>query len=202
MTKLPGALAALTGSIADLGLQPGRVQLRVHDQRWAGLYQQIATHLTGAVDDLGAAVEHIGSTAVPGLAAKPILDIAVGAIAPIDTDVYVARLEDVGFAFQTDLGLDGGLLFFATTDSGRVVAHLHVVDIDDFQWRWYLAFRDVLRSDQDLRADYELVKQQSATTHADDREKYTQAKSDWILNTVQSIDPQHPAGLSGAGGHA
>lgn len=191
MTELPGALAALTGPNADLGLEPGRVQLRAHEPLWAELYQQAATHLVAAVDDLGAAVEHIGSTAVPGLAAKPILDIAVGATAPIDTDAYVARLEAAGFTFQTDLGLYGGLLFFATTDSGRVVAHLHVVDIDDFQWRWYLAFRDVLRSDQDLRADYELLKQQSATTHAGDREQYTQAKFDWILNTVQSIDP-HP----------
>jgi GrpB-like predicted nucleotidyltransferase (UPF0157 family) len=78
----------------------------------------------------------------------------------------------------------------ASTESGRVIAHLHVVDIDDFQWRWYLAFRDALRSDQDLRADYELVKQQSVTAHAGDREQYAQAKYGWILNTVQSIDTQ------------
>lgn len=152
-------------------------------------YELVEVHLSEAVRDLGALVEHIGSTSVPGLAAKPILDIAIGAPAPVDTSVYVDRIESTGFEFQSDLGLYGGLLFHASAEGNGVAAHIHVVDIDDFQWRWYLAFRDALRSDPGLRAEYQALKQQSATAHASDRAQYTQAKFDWVLKTVQALDP-------------
>lgn len=199
MNSGAGAVAALTASDANLGLTPGQVELRDHDPRWAELFATTAEHLTDAVQDLGARVEHIGSTAVPGLAAKPILDIAVGAPAPVDTAVYVSRLEAAGFRFQTDLGSYGGLLFLAADESDQVLSHLHVVDIDDFQWRWYLGFRDALRSDAALRGEYEQLKRQSAGKHAADREQYTQAKFDWVLDTVQSLDAALPnAATTGA----
>ena len=188
MSELPAALTALAISGAFLGLAAGSVDVREHDPRWGQVYPSVEQHLLNAVDDLGASVEHIGSTSVAGLAAKPILDIAIGAPAPIDTSAYVTRLEPAGFDFQADLGMYGGLLFHAHAESGHVVAHIHVVDIDDFQWRWYLTFRDALRSDDGLRAQYQALKQQSAAEHAHDREQYTQAKFDWILNTVQSLD--------------
>jgi GrpB-like predicted nucleotidyltransferase (UPF0157 family) len=188
VSALRGALAALASADVGLGLVTGSVELHEHNPRWSRCYDLVATHLRAAVRDVGTKIEHIGSTSVASLAAKPILDIAIGAPQPIDTSSYIAQLEPAGFKFQTDLGTYGGLLFHARTELDQVVAHIHVVDIDDFQWRRYLAFRDVLRSDPDLRAEYQTLKQQSATKYPSDRERYTQAKFNWILHTVQSID--------------
>lgn len=188
MTDPAGALAVLTTSEANLGLRSGHVEIREHDPQWARAFDVVDEQLRSAVQGLDAVVEHIGSTAVPGLAAKPILDIAIGAPAPINNQVYVRRLEATGFVFQADLGEYGGLFFIAKGQADVALAHAHVVALDDFQWRWYLGFRDALRADPVMRADYEQLKRRSAGQHPADRASYTQAKSDWVLHTARSLD--------------
>ncbi len=188
MTELPAALAALTTADAQLGLTSGEVVIVPHSPDWAHLYKGVAAHIQRVLAGLGSEVAHIGSTSVPGLAAKPVLDIAVGARPPVEADEYIARLQDAGFDFQMDLGIYGGLFFTVRAEPMTVIAHLHVVDIEDFQWRWYLAFRDGLRSDPKLRADYQRLKQASADAHGSDRDSYTKAKFDWVLGTVTTLD--------------
>lgn len=185
---MPAAVEALRAASSGLGLSNGDVGLADHDPRWSCLYADVASEIYRAVNDKGARVEHIGSTSIPGLSAKPLLDIAVGIPEIVADDTITAKLEGIGFEFQMDLGIYGGLFFTVSASPSTKVAHLHVVDIDDFQWRWYLAFRDGLRSDPELAKEYEEIKRSAANANPDDRDAYTKAKFDWVLATVSRLD--------------
>lgn len=180
------ALAALASNTSNLGLRSGQVKLVEHDANWAALYNNLALAISEALNNDHAQVAHIGSTSIPGLAAKPVLDVAVGLPAPIENDDVVARLCDLGFTFVDDLGIYGGL-FFTFGRAGDVVTHVHVVDSGDFQWKWYRAFRDGLRADDKLRDEYEALKRAAEVENREDRDGYTKAKFDWVLATVSKL---------------
>lgn len=132
---------------------------------------------------LAVAIEHIGSTAVPGLVAKPILDIAVGLSSDADPDQVIARLEPLGWAFRGDKG-DPGLLFVLEDRPAHRVAHMHVVGYGDTRWRHYLLFRDRLRTDPAARTAYAELKRGLAERFADDRRAYTAAKDSFITGLL------------------
>jgi len=180
-------LDALRDPSANLGLASGQGSLAESSPRWPALFSTVANHLETAFAGVPVEIAHIGSTSVPGLLAKPVLDIAIGAHEPIDIHDMIQRLESVGFAFSADLGPYGGLFFLASTESGLTLAHVHVVDIADFQWQWYLAFRDGLRSDAILRREYTDLKRAAADSHPDDRQAYTTAKVEWVLTTINGL---------------
>jgi GrpB-like predicted nucleotidyltransferase (UPF0157 family) len=110
-------------------------------------------------------VEHIGSTAVPALPAKPIL-------------------ESIEYVFHGDQGEEGGLLFIKGPDSCRT-HHLHVVALDSRQWRNYLAFRDGLRSSETLRTAFSELKKSLAAEFPEDRLSYQDAKSPFIEDALR-----------------
>jgi GrpB-like predicted nucleotidyltransferase (UPF0157 family) len=168
---------------AGLGLAYGRVHLVAdHPAAWSDAFGQLATLVLGC--EGVAAVEHVGSTAVPGLAAKPILDVAVAVAEDAELAVVAARLERLGFEFRGDKGEQGGLLFVLEDAPLRRVAHLHVVPQDSCLWRRYLRFRDRLRSDSAARAGYADLKRCLATQHPDDRVSYTAGKEGYITQLL------------------
>ena len=181
------AIVALGAPAATLGLQPGAVALVESNPRWPQLFDAVAAEINQACDGLTHKVEHVGSTAVPGLDAKPVLDIAVGITATTTNETIVDRLRSAGFDFVQDLGMYGGLFLTAEAVTG-VVCHIHVVAIDDFQWRRYLTFRDGLRRDGELRDRYAALKRNAAAKHGSDRDAYTSAKFEWVLAAVQELD--------------
>src|SRR5574341_567856 len=109
---------------AVLGLARGTVRLVNGDPGWPGAFQRLAARLRPALGPLAVAIEHVGSTAVPGLAAKPILDIAVGLAPDADPGQFVARLAPLGWIFRGD-NADSGLLFVLEDRPAHRVAHLH-----------------------------------------------------------------------------
>lgn len=192
MSRLAELVRAMASDDAGLGLRYGEVVVTDHNPAWAAIFDKLAAEINRALAGLAVDVEHVGSTAVPGLVAKPIIDVAVGVEASTDNVRVVAALTEAGFAFRGDLGDHGGLLFVLESDPEIVVAHIHVVELNGFQWRWYLAFRDGLRSRNRLRGQYESLKRGIAETHAKDRDGYSQAKFDWVLSTVRKLDPNRP----------
>jgi len=182
------ARTLLDAEHAYLGLASGDVLVVDHQPVWAELGVDIVALIADTLPDFDARIEHVGSTSVPGLAAKPILDVAVGIVAPFENTDVVAQLESAGFTYQADLGIYGGLLFTVTSADNQVVfAHVHVVELDDVQWAWYLAFRDGLRTSAELRNEYGALKRSAASEYATDREGYTKSKFDWVLSTVADL---------------
>jgi GrpB-like predicted nucleotidyltransferase (UPF0157 family) len=98
------------GGDGPLGLAYGKVRLVDSDPGWPQAFQELATELSAALGTLAVAVAHVGSTAVPGLMAKPILDLAVGLAPATDPGRVIAVLERLGYGFRGDKGDTGGLL--------------------------------------------------------------------------------------------
>jgi len=163
-----------------LGLRRGVVVLSPANPAWIDAAQRLIEAIWHALDHNVTAVEHIGSTAVAGLLAKPILDIAAAAAPATSSDDIVEPLVSAGWEFRGDAGGSGGLVFVLSVRPDHRVAHLHVVGADDPQWAHYLALRDRLRSDPAARAAYEEVKRQLAQAHPADRAAYTDGKDEIV----------------------
>lgn len=131
-------------------------------------------------------VEHIGSTSVPGLPAKPIIDLQALVADLADTPAIAETLAPYGWHFvEPELDQRPWRRFFVLVVNDRRSAHLHVMTADAPRWREQLAFRDRLRDHPDLAAAYAALKRELAERHRDDREAYTAAKSAFIRAALQ-----------------
>jgi len=163
------------------GLAHGTVQLMEWTPRWAELFATEAVRLRAALGDLAVAVEHYGSTSVPGLVAKPLLDILVGGPEATDPAPYIAALASLGYDYSAHAGVPEHLVF----GRGPARTHLvHVVRYGGQAWRKALAFRDALRADAGLRDAYAALKRELAERHGSDRSRYTAAKGAFIEGTL------------------
>jgi len=141
--------------------------------------------------DAVGSVHHIGSTAVPGLPAKPILDFAVASRSRHRTAEHLADALTAAPGEDWVLVPDGlhplPIRLLVRVVDGRRHTHLQVVDQDDPHLARLLAFRDALRADPRARDTYARAKQASAEAHADDRSSYTDGKAAVIAETLRSV---------------
>jgi GrpB-like predicted nucleotidyltransferase (UPF0157 family) len=132
------------------------IEVVAYDPSWQDRFEKVAAALSGALaGGPPASVEHVGSTSVPGLAAKPILDIDV-IVTPEDVPAAVAALVRIGYRHRGDLGVAGREAFFAPDEDPR--RHVYVCAAGTLNVRNHLAVRDVLRRRDDLRDEYAAVK--------------------------------------------
>ena len=157
---------------AWLGVPYGEVALRQSDPRWTNVFAHQAELLRGTLADDVVAIEHVGSTAVPGLVAKPIIDVAVLVHPDADVGTAVRSITDVGYEFRGDKGAAGGLLFVLEHAPRRRIVHLHLLGTGDDQWERYLALRDRLRSDVEARTAYSAAKRELSRLFPADRGAY------------------------------
>ncbi len=172
-----------------LGLKKGTVQVVAHDPGWPGLFEQEQRVLHEHIGHLVLDIQHVGSTAVPGLDAKPIIDIAVAVASVAVIPQCRQPLGALGYIDRGDAGQDGGYLFVKESAADVRTHHLHVVAIDDPQWRNYLLLRDRLRADETLRTRYAQFKRALQTQFAQDRTGYTAAKHDFIRGLLADSQP-------------
>src|SRR5215207_9801680 len=126
-----------------LGLQRGTVQVVAHSPKWALLFQAERQRLTDALGTLALDIQHIGSTSVPELAAKPILDIGVAVAGEAEIGACVLPLETLGYTYRGDRGAEQGHFFDLGAET-QLTHYLHMLLIDSEGWRNYLRFRDHL----------------------------------------------------------
>ena len=160
-----------------LGVQPGTVRLRDYTPLWADLFQIEAAELSAALRELALDIQHVGSTAVPGLIAKPILDIAVAIPAQAIVSKYAAPLARLGYRYAYWVDLENDVIFEKGLERTH---HVHLVERDSRQWSDYLRFRDALRTNAQVAREYERVKIELGARFSCDRPSYTRAKSDFI----------------------
>ncbi|MDQ3281472.1 MAG: GrpB family protein [Acidobacteriota bacterium] len=165
-----------------LGLQKGAVALLPHSELWHALFADEKERLDAAIGDEVVAIEHIGSTAVCGLAAKPILDIAAAIHDAASGLRCVRKLEEIGYHYRGENGIAGRFYFVKGEPRTH---HLHVLPLDSDLWRNHLAFRDALRTNEQWRAAYERLKRELALQHATDRVAYTDAKGQFIEEVLR-----------------
>lgn len=151
--------------------------------RWAQQFEEVAAVLVRALADVRSArVEHVGSTSVPGLAAKPVLDIDV-IVEPGDVPAAVAALESVGYVHRGDLGVTGREAFLAPDEPRR---NVYVCTAGTANVRNHLAVRDVLRRRTDLREAYASVKRALAADPGMDLDTYIAGKSAVLQEVLEA----------------
>jgi GrpB-like predicted nucleotidyltransferase (UPF0157 family) len=154
------------------------VLIQEYDPAWPDAFSHLAARVTAALGGLVVTVEHIGSTAVPGLAAKPIIDLDVVLASPFDLPDAIRRLSRMGYVHEGDLGITGREAFRSPLGLPR--HHLYVLIEGADELCRHVAFRDALRADNGLRDRYDALKRSLALQYRDDQISYTEAKSAFI----------------------
>lgn len=161
----------------SLGLESGKVRLADSKPEWAALFAAEKARLEAAIGPLMLGVEHFGSTAIPGLRAKPILDILVGLRRFEDGPALVAPLEALGYRYLGSDRIPGDHLFLYGEPTRH---HVHALEHGGRLWTRQLRFRDALRADPALAAEYEALKLDLAARFANDRPAYLDGKQSFI----------------------
>lgn len=153
-----------------------------YDAAWPAQYERERAFVAEAAGDAAIAIEHVGSTSVPGLDAKPVIDIALGARALDDARARVDALYAAGFARETYEETDDDWIYIGKRhpETGRSTAHLHIVPFGGDRWNRYLLFRDHLRAHPEDAAAYAALKRDLAAEFGADRIGYAEAKSDFV----------------------
>ena len=173
-----------------LGLSRGIVSVVPYDAGWPTLFQAEVARLAAAVARsklAPLAFEHIGSTAVPGLAAKPILDLMAGCVPGADAELYINVLVAAGYQRRGGQGVPERELLVLGPEMFRT-HHLNLVAIGGAFWRQHLVFRERLRVEPDLLVAYEALKRELAARHPADRVAYTAGKVAFISAVLRDAE--------------
>jgi GrpB-like predicted nucleotidyltransferase (UPF0157 family) len=159
------------------------IEIVDYDPRWPHLFDEEACRLRAVLDPrLVAGLEHFGSTAIPGLSAKPIIDIliAVPSLAAARAS-FIEALRTLDYVYWHDNPKKDRMFFVKGMPpfGSKRSHHVHVTEPDGEMWQ-RLAFRDYLRAHPDEAANYERLKRRLAAEHHADREAYTEAKSGYV----------------------
>ena len=158
------------------------VSIAPYDPAWPA---RAAALIASLEPVLPGAVEHVGSTAVPGLPAKPIIDLQALVESFEDVDALIPALAAQGWHHvPPELDERPYRRFFVHVVADSRNAHLHLMQTGEPRWREQLRFRDRLRSDDRLRTEYAAVKQELAQAHGNDRERYSAAKAAFITDAM------------------
>jgi GrpB-like predicted nucleotidyltransferase (UPF0157 family) len=164
-----------------LGLERNVVRLHDYTPLWVELYREEEERIRAAIGHLIIDLQHIGSTAIPGIKAKPILDMMAG-VARLDEALLCrAPLEALGYDYAAHAGVSNDYVF----GKGAARTHLlHVVEYGSAEWTNHLRFRDRLRNDRELAQEYERLKGELSRKFSENRAEYTSAKSEFIRKVV------------------
>ena len=162
-----------------LGTEKGHVEIVEYRPEWAEIFERERAAILETCGPWVMEVHHVGSTSVPGLAAKPILDIMPVVASPKDGENAVEPMTTLGYHYTEENELPGRF-YFDKIVGGLTVVHFHMYTQDHSDVRKLVAFRDQLRTDSVIARDYERLKRELALKYRDDRPTYTDAKGAFI----------------------
>jgi GrpB-like predicted nucleotidyltransferase (UPF0157 family) len=167
------------------------IVLAPYSSEWPLRFAQLRAELLTTFAATPVEVEHIGSTSVPGLSAKPVIDVLLGAGSLPSIESKTGDLERLGYRYvpkyERELPMRRYFVRAETATCNRV--HLHGVVLGSQLWCNHLAFRDALRSDLALLASYQSLKRELATRFATDKSAYTAAKEPFIRSVLDALQP-------------
>jgi len=159
---------------------------------WAEQFREISDQLRDACGDKLATIHHIGSTSVPGLAAKPLIDMLPVLRGHDDGPALASPMEALGFVYFGAYGIEGRHFF---RRKGDLDVNVHMFEMGHIEIERHVAFRDALRSDARLLAAYQSLKQELAARFPNDVDSYARSKSDFIEGVLRDLGaPERPSG--------
>ena len=179
-----------------MGLRSGQVSIQDYTEEWLRAYEEEHDRLVAACGPLALAVEHVGSTSVPGLCAKPVIDIAIGVTDLLTGKECVARLSALGYEYKGDAGIPGRH-FFAKGSPENRTHYVHVEPLNGVLWRNHILFRDYLRCHADEAATYCRLKRSLAEKFLAARDAYALGKNSYIENIIRTASQEYELDESG-----
>jgi len=164
----------------------GRVRIADYDPAWPLRFAELAASLRNALGHVAIRIDHIGSTSVPGLAAKPVIDLQISVVRLEPVDPFGEPLQRLGFVYRFD-NPERTKRYFREPP-GHPRTHIHVRKGGSFSEQFALLFRDFLRGDSQAREEYEAVKRNLAERYRMDRSGYTNAKAPIVWAIIQRAD--------------
>jgi GrpB-like predicted nucleotidyltransferase (UPF0157 family) len=159
---------------------PHQVTIEPYNPDWPSHARQIAIQLKQVLKDNLHTVEHIGSTSIPGLSAKPVIDL-IPIVKDLNAlDLQQQSIKDLGYQWFGEFGITGRRFCSLTSPAGQRLIHLHFFQKDAENIRRHLAFRDYLRAHPQIAKEYEKEKNRAAALHPNDSLAYNDEKAAWV----------------------
>ncbi len=173
---------------------PKAVVIVDYDPSWPAMFQAEAASIRTACGELLVAIEHVGSTSVPGLAAKPVIDIIAFLSSFEAGAAVVPAMEALGYEYRGQYGVPGRHYFSKPGGQAPSTHHVHMYAVGHADALRLISFRDAVRADDDLRDTYAAVKRQNARDYPGSSMLYTGAKSGFIdrIDRLIAGTPQEP----------
>jgi len=167
-----------------LGLERGVVRLVPYAPEWKDYFEREKAALRQVLGGQILDIQHVGSTAIPGMPAKPIIDIAIAVHDFEEARVNIPLIESLGYEYKGEFGIPHRHYFVKGEPR---LFHIHMSEITSVEWRNTLLFRDYLRQHQDAAQEYARLKQQLALKYPHDREAYLEGKTEFVEKVLRAV---------------
>jgi GrpB-like predicted nucleotidyltransferase (UPF0157 family) len=151
-----------------------------YDEAWKTAFESIKSEIESALGELILGIEHVGSTSVEGMSAKPCIDLDVIIKDDSMLDAVIERLAEIGYIHEGDLGIKGREAFKYTDKPHLMSHHLYVCTENSDELRRHIVFRDFLRNNPDVAKRYSAIKETAAKLYPNDIDKYIEYKTPCI----------------------
>jgi GrpB-like predicted nucleotidyltransferase (UPF0157 family) len=165
-----------------IGLERGVVRLVPYSTEWVQLFEVEKTALLNVLAAYILDIQHVGSTAISGMLAKPIIDIAIAVTDFDQARVCIPLIEDLGYEFRSEQDIPRRHMF---AKGNPRIFHVHMLEKGSLEWQNHLHFRDYLNQHRDVAREYARLKLRLATQFPQDREAYTDGKASFIQQVLQ-----------------
>lgn len=172
----------------SVGLARGTVRLADYNPKWPEIYEAEKRVIVNSLRVEPRIIQHVGSTSVPGLSAKPIVDIAMLADSLAWAETWQPKLEDIGYWYKGAVASMPEKRFFAKGPEDCRTVYLHVVEADEFDR--LIRFRDYLIANEYAKIEYTNLKRMLVADHSDDRATYSRLKNDFIQRVLKESATQ------------
>ena len=170
------------------GLKRGTVRLEPHRAAWEADARETIAALKLILGETAIDIQHVGSTAIPAVHAKPIIDLAVGVRELRSLTPHLETLRENGFVYRGEDVRGEALLVRGDFEADTRTHHIHVVEWNGAQWRNYLNFRDYLNAFPEKAQVYDDCKQCLAARFPNDRKRYTAGKESLIAELLKEAE--------------
>ncbi len=160
-----------------LGLEQGIVRLVPYSSEWKEYFEREKAALQSTLGEKILDIQHIGSTSIPGMPAKPIIDIAIAVDDFEDAKVCIPIIESLGYEYKGEFGIPHRHYF---VKGNPRLFHIHMSEITSIEWQNTIQFRDYLRAHPGAAQEYADLKQQLALKYPQDREAYLEGKTEFV----------------------
>lgn len=168
-----------------LGLAHGHNVLKKHESRWKTLFEEERARLTDLLGNKIIDIQHIGSTCIPNIQAKPIIDIAIGVQEYTLADSIQEEMASIGYDYPGDIGIPEHRIFGRDPNKRKFL--VHIIKYQGTNWNNLIAFRDKLLKEPTLALQYEAVKIKAINQYPTGRAEYTDFKSQFVEQALKNL---------------